>query len=536
MDAVRQTFSQFAGVYRGLTASQRGTVLVVAGVVAAAFALLAFRGSSSSYVPLSWGKAFTTEELMNAEQTLVDAQLHDFRREGQRLLVPKSEVERYNAALLEGGTLPPGWGGELAAQFDKSNGVFESARTAQERKDIALANELQRVIEAVPDIEHGSVTWARSQRGRWPHNDGPAVTATVSVRPRRGRQITPQLVESLRAAVASMVPDLNSANVTVFDQSTGTSHAPADPDSPFDGALTKRIRDFTREYQSRIEGALSYIPGVIVAVHVDVDDVKSRAERIQKLNAKESFTSYSASRTRDEQFREDRAGGEPGSQSNRPRSLAVTAEPERSRAVVEEDTTSASVPSFTVTDQTYFAAMPKSVQVSVKIPRDYYEAVAEEQGVLPGTTDAEKQQFAAAVVEVEKQETAKAQATVAVLIPADAPDSAVDVSSYTPVDREAPPPTVPVTETVSRWAGQWGGTVVLGLFALWALWTLRKNFPKLPETEVDLGAAFARPPETEAEQAAAVPEVTKRDMLQTMVRDNPDVAASIIGKWILHAK
>ena len=409
--------------------SQQGTLAVVSCLLVAAFGYLMLSGPSTAMVPLSWGKTFTTEELMNAEQTLLDAGFSDFERNGQKLMVPKASAERYNAALLEGGTLPQGWGSELATQFEKSNGVFESSRTAEERNRIALANVLQRTIQAVPDIEHASCVWARSKPGRWPHNDT-RVTATVSVRPKRGRTLTPQLVESLRLAVVGMIPDLEKANVTVFDQSTGTSHQPAPENSPFDSTIMQRIRDFSQEYQSRIQAALAYIPGAIVSVNVDINDVKSHIERSQKLNPKETVTSYSASRIRDEKFRQERVGGEPGVQNNQPRSLDLNSEPERSRAVAEEDSTTTTVPSFTVTNQEFFAAMPKAVQVSIKLPHDYYEAIAEKRGLALGTTDEEKAQFDAAVKAIETEELAKVQSTVAVLIPANSPASAINVSSY----------------------------------------------------------------------------------------------------------
>ena len=37
----------------------------------------------------------------------------------------------------------------------------------------------------------------------------------MNVRPKRGRELSMQLVQSLRAAVANMVPDLDAADVTV---------------------------------------------------------------------------------------------------------------------------------------------------------------------------------------------------------------------------------------------------------------------------------------------------------------------------------
>ncbi len=521
---------------KAMPPSQQGTLLVVSGLLVAGFGYLMFAGPSTSKVPLSWGKTFTTEELINAEQTLLDAGLPDFERSGQKLLVPKTDVERYNAALLEGGTLPQGWGSELATQFEKSNGVFESARTADERNRIALANVLQRTIQAVPDIEHASCVWARSKPGRWPHNDT-RVTATVSVRPRRGRQLTPQLVESLRLAVVGMIPDLEKANVTVFDQSTGTSHQPVPETSPFDSTIMQRIRDFSREYQSRIQAAIAYIPGAIVSVNVDINDIKSHIERTQKLNPKETVTSYSASRIRDEKFRQERAGGEPGVQNNQPRSLDLNSEPERSRAVAEEDTTTTTVPSFTVMNQEFFAAMPKAVQVSIKLPHEYYEAIAEKRGLALGTTDEEKAQFETAVKTIEAEELAKVQSTVAVLIPVGSPASAINVSSYFTIDPEIPDVSPSLMTQATSFAEQWGSPIALAGFTFFVLWMLRKNFPKLPDDEINLDRNFLNPDsdDSESESNAPVPEPTKRESLQEMVRGNPEMAADIISNWLQKA-
>jgi flagellar M-ring protein FliF len=258
---------------------------------------------------------------------------------------------------------------------------------------------------------------------------------------------------------------------------------------------------------------------------------------VQKLNPKDSFTSYSASRTRDEQSRQERPAGEPGVQSNRGRSLSMTAGPQRSHAVTEEDTTSASLPSFTITDQAFFAAMPRAVQVSVQIPRSYYEAVAEAQGVPRGTTDTERQKFEAAVAEIERQEVAKARATAAVLIPAGSPESAVNVSSYVSVDQSVPEPAVPITEQASDLLSRWGGTLALGLFALWALWMIRKNFPKLAADEPQLDPKLFDPQgDKEAEEELLPPQPTKRENLQEIVRDNPEVAAGIIARWVEAAR
>ena len=387
MQAMGQTFQQISKLLSSLSPSQRLSLAVVPVMLIGGFVLLAMRDSSSGYTPLSFGKPFTTEEIINAEQTFKDAGLNDYRRDGQMLLVPADDVARYHGALIDGGTLPSGFGDALEKQLEGGMGVFESNRTTQQRKDIALAKFLQQTIEAIPSIDYASVAWARSKASRWPHQ-GAAVTATVNVRPKRGVELTPVQVRSFRTAVASMVPDLTPANVTVFDMSTGISHTPDDLDGALDQGLMKRIREFTRDYESKIAKALSYIPDVLVTVNVDVEELKSRVERIQKVDTKGTAKLYETTQSHTEEVENKYARSEPGVRNNQPRSLDTASGPSETRQITQEDATSTSTPSFTVTEQAFFAAMPKAVQVSIKVPQSYFEAVAKQTGVQQNASGA----------------------------------------------------------------------------------------------------------------------------------------------------
>src|SRR3712207_3608558 len=134
MDALNRTARQIADLYRSLAPSQRLTLVAVPVVLLAAFAVLAWQGRTSGYVPLSWGKVFSIDELRSAEQTLIEAGLSDFRTEGQRILAPASQVEKYNAALLVDGNLPSNPTSEFERQFEKSS-VFTSR---EDRKSTRL--------------------------------------------------------------------------------------------------------------------------------------------------------------------------------------------------------------------------------------------------------------------------------------------------------------------------------------------------------------------------------------------------------------
>lgn len=534
MDAVRQTLRQYLGLFNAMTPSQRATLIAVPLLVGGALALLMFNGNRSSMVALSWGKVFTTDELHRAEQTLIDGGLRDYRLEGQRLMAPAAEVDRYNAALLEGGALPSNWGEERERQLKDTN-IFTSDRHAQERREIALAKDLNRILRALPDIEAADIVWASEKSGRWVRNDQ-KVKATVNVRMRPGRQLTAERAQSLRAAVTNMVPYLNSADVVIFDVNAFRTFAPENEADPLNGKLIARIRDFERQYEQKISKALSHIDDVLVTVHVDVDNLKHWAERHQELE-KETVTVYDSRRKRDETFRDQTPRAEPGAVSNQPRNLSMAGGPDKQGTTKDTTSETYGIPSYTISDREFLAAMPKAVQVSVKIPEDYYRAVALKRGLKEGSTDTERAEFQKAIDRIRQDEERKAKETAAVLIPADSPETAVEVSSFVPIDREAPTVETPLIETVRSAASQWGSAVALALFALAVLWMVKRTMPKLPETEPELPAISPFIPrrddtDSEPEERPASP----RDQLQTMVRDNPDVAASVLGKWIRAGK
>jgi flagellar M-ring protein FliF len=534
MDALTRTWQQLAELFRGMSPSQRLTLVAVPIVLLAAFGVLAWQKNASSYVPLSWGKVFTIDQLRSAEQTLIEAGLTEFRTEGQRILVPASDVERYNAALLVDGNLPSDSMSEFEKQFEKSS-VFTSREQLQTLKEIALRNVLRDVLRAVPDIEDASVTWARSEARRWPDRGG-RVTATVSLRSRRGRPLEPRTVRSIRAAVASMIPDLSPDDVTVFDQSTATAYTGDRDGDPFDDKLVRWIEDHTEQYRRRISTALAYIPDVIVSVQVDVENLKSQIVREQLVDAKKVVPVESEERRRSTTTTERATAAEPGAASNVPRQLQMAAAPTRSSSDTDDQNSSKVVPSFTVTEKEFLTAMPKAVHVSVSIPERYFRDVALARGLQEGASDAEKAAFRQQVEAIRKEEEEKVRNHAMTLIPAGSPEDAVNVTSVTRLEPKVVVTAVPWSEGLYQLARQWGGTAALALLGMWGLWTLGRSLPRAaPGFSEVSGPSLAVSVAAEAD-SPVTPPPTKRDVLQGFVRDNPEATAAVIGKWIQAAK
>jgi flagellar M-ring protein FliF len=474
---------------------------------------------------------------MAAEQALINAKLTEFRRVGQRIMVPAKDVDRYNAALLEFDAMPTDLGSQMLSKLD-SMGPFTTDKQRQEMKEAMLLQEMRRMLRAVPDIEDARVVVANAgRRATWSQKS--RVTATVEVKPRGGRELSQTLVHALRTAVASMVPDLQPADVTIFDRVHAVSYTGESADDPFDGKLIQRIRQFTQHYKREIQNDLSYIPNVGVTVQVDIENVKSTVTKSQTVDPKKIAPLVESVATTSDNLQQRMPRGEAGVKAMRPSKLPDDhSSPDRTRQQNDSTTNTISAVSFEVSEKALIAAMPKAVQVSVSIPREYYRDVAA-QRKANGEQDASKTDQA----QIEKDILLDVQKSVEKLIPAGSPKDAIVVKSIDLVEKPAIEPKVPWMDQILLWSREWAGAVGLAMFAAWVLWTLRKMAPAATAaSETDdmdpLDSKRLKMPSaaSETQDEAKAKEPTRRDLIQTIVKDNPEMTASVIGKWLQAAK
>jgi flagellar M-ring protein FliF len=529
MNLISQTVAQFLSLWRGMTPSQRATLSFIPLLMLVGFGWLMWQPGQLGDVALSYGKAFTTEELIAAEEALLREGLTDFHRQGQRLLVPGRLADQYNAALLKLDALPTDFGSQLVKKYE-SMGPFSTEKERHEMREAMLLQEVRRIILAIPEIANATVNVANSGRRSWSQKS--RVTANITVWPRGERELPRHLVSALQTAVANMIPDLKPADVSVFDARNGITHA-ADPgQDPLENRLVQRARDFQKQYEGQIEQDLSYIPNVGVTVNVDLENLKSSVVRNQVVDPKKFAAVFTSESTVTDAQQQRPPRGEAGQVANRPGSLAVSQPIDRTRNFNERDNQQLNGVSFEVSEKELIAAMPKAVQVSVSIPREYYRSVAAQR-----KTDGEQDPALLDVAAIEKEVLDQVAKSVRNLIPADSPPTAVTVNSIDRVTVTIPEPTIPVTERMLQLVRDWGGPATLLALALFALVMLRRTAPKLPDTPpmmMDPKMLKTSGPAAEPEPAPREP--TRRDQLQSLVRDNPEATAAIISKWLQAAQ
>src|SRR5580700_11850595 len=195
---MRRTLEQFLAVFNSLAPSQRITFAVIALLIPAGFLFFAWNGNSSTMVPLSYGKVFSNDELRNAEQALKEAGFSKFHSEGRQILAPASEVEKYNATLLQSGSLPSHWAEELEKKLESTNPFMSSTENLRQTREALLGKHLVRMILGSSDFEDADVLWTPLSTSRSRFSKDTRMKATIVVKPKAGHEMTTRQIQALR--------------------------------------------------------------------------------------------------------------------------------------------------------------------------------------------------------------------------------------------------------------------------------------------------------------------------------------------------
>lgn len=190
---------------------RRGLVISLSVAVLASLLLL-FWILKPSYRPLY--SDLTWEEMAEIAEVLNQAGIPTkIDESGRRILVPAGQVYKARMKLAAKG-LPrePGVGWEL---FDRTNlGVTDFVQKLNYRR--SLEGELARTINQMDPVEVTRVHLVIPEETIFRENRREP-TASVTIRLKRGRRLTPEQVEGITYLVSSAVEGLNPENVTVLD-------------------------------------------------------------------------------------------------------------------------------------------------------------------------------------------------------------------------------------------------------------------------------------------------------------------------------
>ncbi len=224
------------------------------------------------------GWTYDREDQHLAAAALVKAGLTDYTWEDGRLLVPAARRGEYERVLGEGSAMPKK---PSALKQEDLNGLslFESENRTKMRDLYSSARQLEKTLESFRQIESASVGphARREQAGLYPKT---VVTASISVTPKEGCAVTPELISSITMAARHHLGITDNGDVSIIDTESGRSWlgsegAVTQTDGSSMAAEKTRLEDL---WTGKLREALGYIPNIRIATSVELEEVENEAK------------------------------------------------------------------------------------------------------------------------------------------------------------------------------------------------------------------------------------------------------------------
>lgn len=365
LDRLRRLWSQINAQLGVLNVSQRMAIGLCAALAVVSLLWLMQWSTTPEFVPLVTHD-FDIGELTDAQQVLrgngIPSEVH-----GTKLFVRASD--RYNALRLvnEADALPDGSLFDMEAVVTDTN-PFVSPEARAFRQTYAKGNELAKILTTSPAVRQARVMINPiTKRRLGAASDVP--TASVTVTLASGRTMSPEMVEGFSKLVAGAVAGLKPHNVSIIDGRTMQSYSLPHPDDITSFDVFSLIKRREEHYRKKILETLADIPGLRVAVTVDLDMTKKVTQNVKHDPPEPKEETESST---------EQGGGaqptEPGVQANLGQAVSA-ASPGHSN-LTEKRTTINFEPLLSQTEtieQMPFAI--KKVTAAVKIPRSFVVSV-----------------------------------------------------------------------------------------------------------------------------------------------------------------
>ncbi len=535
MEGIQNTLKQVGGMWQSFSPSQKGTYTMILLLLLAAPVIYSYKGSGSDYVPLLQGRVLEEHQLRDVEDALYSSGLTGWRRQGADIMVPKGRQEEFAKALAATSFSPEIY--DIVSEGLSSVTFMSSPSEKRTILDQLLKKQKSLEIENYHDVQIAQVNWTPRPR-RPSYRMQEVMTGSVSVRMKGNRELTPQEVDVFRTAVANGVLGLDRRNVDVIDMANNRTYRVDENDS--NDLYFRTLHDHERSLRQKIEESLSYIRDVVVTVRVELEKQESMKSREVKYDPK-AIVVEKFNKGRTESMQENKRRAEPGTNANNPLRVPETARASTQRDSQTDETEQKSI----VSGQESFAVTQGlrliSSSVSVTIPESYYQEWLKQEGVerpASNATDEEKAAYRAKILAKETEIKPNVAAVVSKFITA--PEgvepatlvSVISAPSLDPVPDEGPG----MMDQAGGLVKEYGRGAGLALFALAALFMLNRSLKGAPAApEPDIASILTPPTPDEPEEPVHEPEPlppSRREDVQFLVKDNPEMAASLLNKWI----
>lgn len=262
----KDILGQIGAMFSGVSTTQKIIAGVVLVVLVGGLMTMVLRGGDQSgdYQVLFSGLAErdAAEVVARLKEQRIPYQLSG---NGSAVMVPAGQV--YDVRLTLAGEGLPRGGGVGFEIFDKTSlGTTDFVQRLNYQR--ALQGELARTIRNFDQVDEARVHIATPKESVFIEDEKPP-TASVSVRLRRGRKLSPNQIQSIVHLVASAVPALAAENITVVDTAGRLLFRK-------EGDENSLLSATQLEYQLKIEHGLRKKVESILEEAVGVDHVRAQ--------------------------------------------------------------------------------------------------------------------------------------------------------------------------------------------------------------------------------------------------------------------
>src|SRR5262245_25580997 len=252
--------------------------------------------------------------------------------------VPAEQLAAARLKLAAQG-LPEGGGGVNALTKDPGFGV--SAFMENARYQHALETELARTIASLQNVQGARVHLAMARQSAFVSDRRPG-SASVFLQIKAGRRLDDEQVQAIANLVASSIPEMSAAQVTVVDQAGRLLSA---PNSDSDLAMRDKMFEFAHRleegYSQRIQELLTPLvgPGRVRAQVVAQVDMSTTEQTREQYNPQSQVVRSESTAEEAARNGAGNAGGVPGALTNQPPQPGVALPPGASPVVAQSGTT-----------------------------------------------------------------------------------------------------------------------------------------------------------------------------------------------------
>ena len=569
MDFLNKGVAQLADLLRSMTPAARITASLLLLVVIISLGYLFNHQMSGADELLFNGDSISSDQLPAMEGAFAKANLSGYQIDGGRIRVPRGQRVAFMAALVDGNALPKVIGGPIKDAVT-SGGIFGTTKAKQEELHRnALQEELILVIRNMRGIEKASVLIDSQADGGLRNKK--TMTASVSVKPTGNLPLEEERVPNLRNFVAAAVAGLSPDSVAVTDLNTGRTfagNASSGNGTGMGNSYAEVKRNYERNWEDKIRGALTYIPGVVVTTNVELDTDVNHVEKTVKYDPKIAQTDViESSTTTSQQSGGGGNGGRPGPASNGANAPGAVSSSSGNANHSQNETTkneSHGLAAGTTTEIVKASLTPTFVSATVGIPSSYIEKLWQEANPSAPGKEARKPE-AKDIADLTTILTGKIQKHVGGLF--NTSKGKVDTRGFVEVETfqqltSDPIPTPGLADHAMTWLGQSWTTLGMGFLGFFSLIVLRSMVRAPAGSSAAVAspitaASAAQAASLAKEEAEAVEEAandaegdgtnttaatrrkrrlnagpTLKDDLVEIVREDPDAAANILRSWI----